>query len=494
MRHPAWVTLCAVLLGGLFMGAKWLEADGSDSGGIMFEPVNIGDFKVTIIEGGALDSTSKQKLECELPNGGVITYLIPEGKMVGKGDVLVRFSDADLKEKISAQRVSVVNAYRDLTNAVKDLAIKGEETLLANRASEDELKFAESDLLKYIEGDYPMSELELNTSKALAEEELKRAEEKLRLTHKLNEKGYATDTQVSAEEFTVRQKQLQIKQYDMRLMVLQKYDKPKQEQKLKATVNTRRVHLKSTFRRSDSLMGSHQSVVRRREGALEEQQLRLERYEEQLTKATIRAPQDGLVIYSASTSSRSSVLIEKGAQLRSGQDIIQLPDMSQMMVEIKIHESRVRQVKPGMEAIVRIDSLPDRQFRGTVKKIAPLPDTRSRYYEPDLKVYNAEVWIENDPDNPLPGDLKPGVSAVAEIIIENLAGVMTVPIQCVATRRGRTHCYVRRGEQVGWVPVDVGLSNDTTVEIKGGLKAGDQVALVPPAEDEGKPATAAKPH
>jgi HlyD family secretion protein len=83
---------------------------------------------------------------------------------------------------------------------------------------------------------------------------------------------------------------------------------------------------------------------------------------------------------------------------------------------------------------------------------------------------------------------------VAEIIIENLAGVMTVPIQCVATRRGRTHCYVRRGEQVGWVPVDVGLSNEMTVEIKGGLKAGDQVALAPPAEDEGKTATAAKPH
>ena len=64
---------------------------------------------------------------------------------------------------------------------------------------------------------------------------------------------------------------------------------------------------------------------------------------------------------------------------------------------------------------MRIDALPDREFQAVVRKVAPTPDRRIRYYE-DISVYNTEVWIEDD-TNALPEDLKPGVSAKAQIIV-----------------------------------------------------------------------------
>ena len=76
--------------------------------------------------------------------------------------------------------------------------------------------------------------------------------------------------------------------------------------------------------------------------------------------------------------------------------------------------------------------MPDQRFQGMVNKVAPLPDSQSRWGNPDLKVYATEILITDK----LP-DVKPGVSARAEIIITNLANVLTVPIQAVTTRKGK---------------------------------------------------------
>ncbi len=481
LRHPLWGVAVLALVG-LTMSARWRESHDAALDAMAWEKVKSGPFRVTLVESGAIDSTRKIKIASELASPATVVHIVPEGEYVKKGALLVQFADEAIVEKISNQRVSMDNSQREVTNALKDLAIKREEVALADKQAEFDLLFAASDLKKYIEGDFPMQELALKSKKALAEEELKRAEEKLRLTKTLQSKGYATEAQVRAEEFTERQKQLQVQQNDMELLVLQRYDLPKQRQRFEALLDHKRVSEKSTKRNSEASMAAYAAIVDRRRATMDEQQRVLTKLLEQQEKTLIRAPQEGLVIYTINSSARSTAPLEKGTEVKPGQDLLELPDMSQMMVEIKIHESRVRQVRPGMPAQVRIESLPDRQFRGVVKKIAPLPDTNSRYYEPDLKVYNAEVWIENDPSNPLPEDLKPGVTAHAEILVAQLEGVSTIPIQCVVSRRGQSRCYVHRGGKAVWTRVEVGLSNETTIEIKSGLVDGDEVALAPPSD------------
>ena len=51
-----------------------------------------------------------------------------------------------------------------------------------------------------------------------------------------------------------------------------------------------------------------------------------------------------------------------------------LPDVSQMMAVVRVHESQVRNVSRNQPAVVRIDSLPDKEFKGIVKHVAPTPD------------------------------------------------------------------------------------------------------------------------
>ena len=174
-----------------------------------------------------------------------------------------------------------------------------------------------------------------------------------------------------------------------------------------------------------------------------------------------------------------TTVIEEGATVRQRQELIKLPDVSRMIVEVKVQESRVRQVVPGMLAFVKIETLPGRRFKGTVRKVGILPDTQSSWMNPNNKVYATDVLIDDE----MP-ELKPGVSARAEIIITNLPNVLSVPIQAVATFRGEHVCFTQRGSSVIPVPVTTGWFNDRFIEIKSGLREGDHVLLAPAVDED----------
>jgi HlyD family secretion protein len=173
-------------------------------------------------------------------------------------------------------------------------------------------------------------------------------------------------------------------------------------------------------------------------------------------------------------------MIEEGAVVRNRQEIIKLPDVSEMKLRVKIHESHINQLRLEQPAFVVLDSMPDQRFRGKVNKVAPLPDSQSRYGNPDLKVYATEILITDKLPN-----VKPGVSARAEIIITNLTDTLSVPIQAVTTRKGKQVVFLASAPQEP-VPVTVGLFNTKFIEICSGLKAGDPVLLAPPFDTKEK--------
>ena len=541
-RHPAWTTIFIVLFAGLFMGAKWLEPQPDVMDGAQFSTVQRGNLRVTVAEGGALDSTSKLNLKCELDNGGTIVSLVAEGtyvdgpsqyqvreedtlqsitekhmhlanvptadKPAGKveqrafeealrtvnpdldwenlelgqtvqipGALLVKFEDADLREKILFQEKSVADAERDLGNAKKDLALRRIETASANRQAALDVEFAQQDLDRYIEGDTPLQLLKMEGDIALAEEEIKRAEEKLASTRKLREKGYATSLEVQSNELTIKKQQNSITQTKKQQELFLKFEQPQQKKRYEAKLDQATVEEQRTIQKSNTLVESAEGTVLRRSEGLKAQQERLVLYKEQLIKSEMRAPQDGLVIYARSSSRYNDTYIKEGALIRKGYNVIDLPDISELMAVVQVHESFVRHIKTGQKAVVRIDSLPDREFQGVVRHVAPTPDARRKYYE-NISVYDTHVWIQ-DENSQLPEDLKPGVSAKAEIVVAELNDVMMVPVQSVTTYKGQKVVQVKRGENVVVVPVKTGQFNNRFIEIKDGLKEGDQVSLAP---------------
>jgi len=201
---------------------------------------------------------------------------------------------------------------------------------------------------------------------------------------------------------------------------------------------------------------------------------------EQLEKCTIYAKRPGLVVYGGGEERywRGEEQIREGATVRERQSIITIPDMSKMSVNVRIHESYIKKVKKGQKARITLDAFPDEVLEGEVTYVAVLPDSENRWMNPDMKVYRTTIAIEGAREW-----LKPGMSAKADIAVDQLDDVLYVPIQAVVSEGGRRRCYVVNGRGLEPRDVEVGQFNDSFIEIKGGLSEGDMVSLRPPGRD-----------
>jgi HlyD family secretion protein len=469
-QRPAWLLLLLLaVVGGATLAARSRKPVTTVNS---YYTVKRGDFLVSLVEGGTLRAVQELVIRNELEGATTIVSVVPEGTSVKKGELLVELDASSLKEKISNQEVTVQNADGAYGKAKEDLQI---QKLTMDASVQDailKVEFAESDLEKYKEGDWPQQKRAIEARVTISQEEIQRAQDRLNWTRKLEATGYATKDELKADQLTVKRQEITISQAEEELKIATRYEFPKRVRILEAAVDSAKLGLLQAKQKASSTIKSYESDVTTKLTTLELQRERLAEMKKQLELTKIYAPQDGLVVYATGSSSSTGILIEQGASIRQKQDLIKLPDVTQMMIEVKVHESHVRQVKPNLGAYVTIDSLPDKQFTGVVRKVAVLPDTTSRYYNPNMKVYSTEVWI-----NESLTDIKPGVSGRAEIVVTNLPAVLTIPIQAVTTVKGQQVCFVLRDGKDTPVPVEVGLFNDRMIEIRKGLKEGDQVLL-----------------
>ena len=221
------------------------------------------------------------------------------------------------------------------------------------------------------------------------------------------------------------------------------------------------------------------------QAALKAAALRLDETKADLANCEITAPQDGLVVYYVADTSRFGAgqggVIAVGENVREGQRLFSIPDLSRMQAKVKIHESHVRQLKPDMPATVEIAGP---KLTGKVASVAATASA-SDWMSSDVKVYDTVISLDADNTN---GQLKPGMSATVTILAGKQQNVLRVPTQAVRGAAGRKVCYIKT--RTGLTPVEVttGITNGKYVEIKTGLSEGDEVALNPPPAVPGQPA------
>ena len=149
--------------------------------------------------------------------------------------------------------------------------------------------------------------------------------------------------------------------------------------------------------------------------------------------------------------------------------------MEAMGVHVSVHESQVKKVRIGQRVSVRVDAEPGKELFGQVAEVAVLPDSSSSRYTPNLKVYPCTVHIDG-----LNDWLKPGMNAKVDIIVNDLASVIYVPVQSIEVENDHHFCYVNTGSELQRREVSTGAFNDEFIEVLKGLDLGENVALTLP--------------
>jgi len=474
-----------VILGiALTLAATRLTGSKTDLSQALTFTVKPGPLTINIVESGTISAREQIIIKNEVEGKTSIIYLIPEGSQVKKGDLLVELDASGLMDTQIDQEIKVQNAEAAYVNATESLAVA------ENQAKSDidlamlTLDFANQDLKKYINGEYPNDLQKAEAEITLAEEELTRAKDTLKWSQTLNNEKYISQTELAADQLSEKKKALDLELAKNNRDLLVKYTYKRNLAQRKSDVSQAQMALERTRRKARADVVQAQAELKARQAEDLRQKDKLKKFQEQIERTKIFAPADGLVIYATSAQGggfrRNVEPLQEGQDIRERQELIYLPTANSSNAEISIHESNLKKVMVGQPVVVIVDALPGRKFSGRVNQIAPLPDAQSLWMNPDLKVYATKIFLDKND-----GAIRTGMSCQVEIVIENHAKVMFVPVQAVLRIAGTPTVYVRNDSEFKPRAVETGLDNNRMIHVIKGLEPGDIVLLTPPLKAAG---------
>ncbi len=452
--------------------------------------------RVSIVESGQLKAAKSVDIYCKVKGGATILELVDEGTRVNEGDVVVRLDASNLEDELTAQKIKFLNAKAALIQAEKAKEIQESKNASDTQKISVDLTIAQTDLEKYLNGDFPIKEQQAISDEKLAESEEKTAQKKAEDTAELVALDFAADSELQSDQLTYEKAKVKREMAGVQKKMLAKYDKPRQQLFLQSDVDQKTAELDRVKLRCVADIAQKIADFESKKATFDLEESKLKLLESQLNNTVIKASASGLVVYPGNGGGMGGMgrsdrdRVEEGAQARENQLLISLPDTSEMVVVVSVHESAVDKLVLGQPAIVTIDAIADRSFIGKVTFIAPLPDSQNQWLNPDLKVYRCEITLGDDT-----AGLRPGMSASAEIVVDELADTIGVPIHAVHRSGDHFYVFVDGGDGKAQIrEIKTGMHNDSRVAVADGLAVGDQVFLSTPAgaPQPNFPASAAK--
>lgn len=261
---------------------------------------------------------------------------------------------------------------------------------------------------------------------------------------------------------------------------------------------------KSSLEIAQANVENAQAQIRRAEGLVKQMQDTLE-------KTTLYAPIDGTV--SSRTSEVGERVVATGQF--TGTEVMRVANLDEMEVRVNVNENDVVNVKVGDRARITIDAFPNRKFTGKVKEIGSTAKTQGANTQEEVTNFQVKIRVEG-----AGAALRPGMSANADIETRTVTDVVAIPIQSVTVRsregnktieqvaserekKNRENqgegaaavvnekeqreadksdreklqrvAYLVEGDHVKQVSVETGIADNSYIEIKSGIKAGDEV-------------------
>ncbi len=236
----------------------------------------------------------------------------------------------------------------------------------------------------------------------------------------------------------------------------------------------------------------------------------LRQINEALSKTVIYAPVTGTI---SSLTSRVGERVVGTSQF-AGTEVMRIADLDNMEARVNVNENDVVDVKVGDTAKISVDAYPDREIRGIVREIASTALTRNAGSQEEVTNFEVKISI---PDRSV--KLRPGMSATADVETATVKNVVAVPIQSVTVRSTESNLspeelerqrlreeaeqrednagvtneaadkkkeraqrsklqrvvFIKTGETVKMQKVETGIADNTFIEIRSGLQAGDEV-------------------
>jgi HlyD family secretion protein len=466
---------------------------------IRYATATRGELKVVITESGKIRTVNSTRVYPEYQGASKITWLIPEGTSVKKGNLLATFDKKQYEDQLRTRKADLDGALRAATIADEALTIqrKSSESAVAQAKSKMDDAQVAFKVFKEMESPKKLAELD-----ALIQE----AKTKLAKEQKdLNDQQQSLDAQTTIpdEQRQILEKDLSARKESVQGLRRRTEAALLERKTYRAYTYTQTVAQKEQAAKnagiewekakveSRSQVLQKEAEVARAKDLITNLRSEIEHIEKQIAAMSVTAPIDGFVVYGDSNQSPyyySNQRMAVGSEWYSGNVLMTLPDPSAFEASVALPETVRGWVSEGCIATRAMDAVPGLTLTGRIKKIEKVAHS-GMYFEGGNNVFDSVVSIDR-----IDSRLITGMSARVEIVAEVFKDVLLVPIEAVTDDGGETVCYVKTPTGSERRVVKTGKSNINFVQILEGLGTGDEVDLSPSHEAtrksvKAKPAT-----
>lgn len=237
---------------------------------------------------------------------------------------------------------------------------------------------------------------------------------------------------------------------------------------------------------------------------------KLSEAQENLKRTTIYAPNNGTV---SKLSVQAGERVTGASQFSSGTEIMRIANLDVLEANVEVNENDIVQVALNDTALIEVDAYLNRKFKGIVTEIATSANTTGvsadqvTNFDVKIRMLKSSYADLIRPKNPIPSPFRPGMSATVEIQTKRADNVLSVPIQAVTTRADSTgriksirqkreekktkksnaqtqnkikeYVFIYQNGIAKLQRVKTGIQNNMYIEIKKGVKEGQEVITAP---------------
>ena len=433
-----------------------------------------GPFRVTLVESGTLQALRSITYSSTIvSNQAKIVGLVPEGKLVQKGDLLILFDAAPFQDEIRRSEALLAQAQAEHERATQDYNLQLAQNQEEVATARQKLERSRLELQDVVEGKGRLREQEAQAAVMNAERELSKVKAAHEDLQPLLAEGFITRQELDRAAQAVERAAEDLELARQRQQSLLRFGRPVELSQARADAELTEDTLRQLGSTARFRLDQKKAAIAAAASRVHEASSRLALVKDQLARTEVRADVAGIVVYRPVFQGNEQRKPQVGDQVWANQPLLILPDVSRMVVETRVRETDVHKVTASQRVAVSVDAYPDLRLHGKVTLVGTLaqeaPDRQgARFFG---------VTVELDGTDPR---LRPGMTARVEILVEERAKAVHVPLDAVFEREGRTIVWVAGRAGVEAREVVLGPSNANFVVVERGLAAGEIVCLSEP--------------
>jgi len=516
---------------------------------LRYETVDRGTVEIKVVETGTIESLKKVEIKSKVA-GRVEKVYVEEGSAVKAGQILADIDPTEINSQVEQIRAQLQGTQARYDQALRGVIYQKAQTAAAIRQAEEALRAAESrlhvaevqnrvqpaltasdlaqsqaglkaaeDNLSLVRGvTHPQALVQARSACEDARAQQETARRKVARERQLLSLGYTAREQFEAAQAELSAATARWQQAKSRLDGIAEQNRLEAQNAASRIAEMQAAH--SRAKANESMVSVRSEEVTSAQAAVEQARSQLagavsgkqqdrmreddvaaakaavSQLEQQLREVEVRQRDTRLVASMDGVVSRRYIeqgeLITSGVStFSSGTPVVQIADLSRMLVRMTVNEVDVHKVRVGMPVEITIDGARGVTFHGRVSQVAPAAiGATNPGGDPQQQQQNSgggnrgvvRFAVQVRVVRPDPR-LKPGMTAKCQIIIARKSGVLRVPVGCVEGKDTRAKVEVlkqelKTGKSVETYAsreVEVGLRGDGHAEIVSGLKEGEHV-------------------